>query len=74
MVLEAGLPEEQGQGLEKGLEVVVVRYGRLLIQLNVSKHLRQAGERGRVYCMKPRNCEAVILCCQNKQLQCENSF
>lgn len=41
MVVEAGLPEEQGQGLEKGLEVVVVIYGRLLIQLNVSKHLRQ---------------------------------
>lgn len=29
--MEEGLPEEKGQGLEKGLEVVVVIYGSLLI-------------------------------------------
>lgn len=29
--MEGGLPEEKGQGLEKGLEVVVVIYGGLLI-------------------------------------------
>lgn len=39
--MEAGLPEEKGQGLEKGLEVVVVVYGILLNQLNVTKHLQQ---------------------------------
>lgn len=39
--MEEGLPEEKSQGLEKGLEVVVVIYGGLLVQLDVSKHLRQ---------------------------------
>lgn len=36
------LPEQKSQSLEKGLEVVVVIYGRLFIQLNVTKHLRDA--------------------------------
>lgn len=36
-------PEQESQGLEEGLEVVVVIYGSLLVQLNVSKHLRRAG-------------------------------
>ena len=39
------LPEEKGQGLEKGLKVVVVTYGGILIQLNVSEHLRQQESR-----------------------------
>ncbi len=39
--MEAGLPEEKGQGLEKGLEVVVVIYCVLVNQLDVSKHLRR---------------------------------
>lgn len=35
------IPEEEGQGLEKGLEVVVMIYCVVLNQLNVSKHLRK---------------------------------
>lgn len=42
---ERGLPEEEGQGLEKGLEVVVMIYCRFLTQLYVSKHLRQQESR-----------------------------
>lgn len=34
------LPEQEGQGLEEGLEVVVVIYGSLFVQLDVPKHLR----------------------------------
>lgn len=35
------IPEEKGQGLKKGLEVVVMIYCVVLNQLNVSKHLRK---------------------------------
>lgn len=38
---EAFSPEEKSQGLEKGLEVVVVINGSILVQLNVPKHLTQ---------------------------------
>lgn len=43
--MEAELPEEKGQGLEKGLEVVVLIYGSVIIQLDVTKHLRHQESR-----------------------------
>lgn len=39
------LPEEEGQGLEKGLEVVVMIDCAVLNQLDVSKHLRKQESR-----------------------------
>lgn len=44
--VEAWLPEQKHQSLEEGLEVVVVVDGRFLIQLNVSKHLKEAERAG----------------------------
>jgi len=41
-----GLPEEKSQGLEKGLEVVVVVYRRLFAQPDVPKDLRGGGVTG----------------------------
>ena len=34
------LPEEEHQGAEKGLEIVVLVYVALIIQLDISKHLQ----------------------------------
>lgn len=39
------IPEEEGQGLEEGLEVVVMIYCVALDQLDVSKHLRKQESR-----------------------------
>lgn len=52
--MEAKLPEEKGQGLEKCLEVVVVIYFGLLIQLDVSKHLRQQESRWSLFNSNPQ--------------------
>lgn len=35
------LPEQQHEGLKKGLEVIVMTDGWLVIQLDVTKHLTQ---------------------------------
>lgn len=48
-MMEAGLPEEEGQGLEKGLEVVVEVYGIIIPQRDVTKHLQQQGRRLFIY-------------------------
>lgn len=52
--VEAGVPEEKGQSLEKGLEVVVVIYGGLLIQLDVPKHLKQQESRWCLHTQTPK--------------------
>lgn len=43
--MEAGSPKEKSQGLEKGLEVVVLIYGSFVIEFDVSKHLRHQERR-----------------------------
>lgn len=65
--MEEGLPEEQSQGLEKGLEVVVVIYCCLIVQLDVSKHLRQ--QTSRWWLLNAMPTFKVPLNCQNELLQ-----
>lgn len=45
MGYSGNLPKEEGQGLEKGLEVVVMVYCAVLNQLDVSKHLKKQESR-----------------------------
>lgn len=59
--MEAVLPKQKGQCLEKGLEVVVVIYCRLLNQLNVSKHLRQQESRWCLLNANPKPQRLLVL-------------
>lgn len=62
---ETGLPEEEGQGLEKGLEVVVMIYCRFLAQLYVSKHLRQQESRWLNWNLQTKTTALLLLLLQS---------